>query len=143
VPPYCPVYHRSNGSLAQRSTAKAEETELQCANSAQQSRAVVRGAPDSEQYLSGAAPDCPVPLEDKASNGHVRSNPNGWVTWLAPIDSSPTPTVVWWLRAINTPKHLHSNHPRIQHSSFNTRAKCNAPRHKSKPPIQSKSSIQF
>jgi hypothetical protein len=32
-------------------------------------RAVARGAPDSEQYLSGAAPDCPVPLEDKASNG--------------------------------------------------------------------------
>jgi hypothetical protein len=46
-------------------------------------RAVVRGAPDSEQYLSGAAPDCPVPLEDKASNGRQRSNPNSWVTWLA------------------------------------------------------------
>jgi hypothetical protein len=27
-------------------------------------RAVVRGAPDSEQYLFGTAPDCPVPLED-------------------------------------------------------------------------------
>ena len=25
----------------------------------------VRGAPDSEQYMSGAAPDCPVPHEDK------------------------------------------------------------------------------
>jgi hypothetical protein len=24
------------------------------------------GAPDSEQYLSGAAPDCPVPHEDKS-----------------------------------------------------------------------------
>jgi hypothetical protein len=33
--------------------------------------------------MSGAAPDCPVPLEDKASNGHLRPNPNGWVTWLA------------------------------------------------------------
>jgi hypothetical protein len=29
-------------------------------------RAVARDAPDSEQYLSGAAPDCPMPLEDKA-----------------------------------------------------------------------------
>jgi hypothetical protein len=29
-------------------------------------RAAVRGAPDSEQYVFGAAPDCPVPLEDKA-----------------------------------------------------------------------------
>jgi hypothetical protein len=46
-------------------------------------RAVARGAPDSEQYLSGAAPDCPVPLEDKASNGQKLPNPNGWVTWLA------------------------------------------------------------
>jgi hypothetical protein len=46
-------------------------------------RAVVRGAPDSEQYLSGAAPDCPVPLEDKGSNGRLHPNPNVWVTWLA------------------------------------------------------------
>jgi hypothetical protein len=58
-------------------------------------RAVVRGAPDSEQYQSGAAPDCPVPLKDKASNGQKLPNPNGWVMWLAhrtvsgaPIDSS-------------------------------------------------------
>jgi hypothetical protein len=29
-------------------------------------RAAIRGTPDSEQYLSGAAPDCPVPLKDKA-----------------------------------------------------------------------------
>jgi hypothetical protein len=29
-------------------------------------RAEVRGAPDSEQCLSGAAPDCPVPPEVSA-----------------------------------------------------------------------------
>jgi hypothetical protein len=29
-------------------------------------RAAARGAPDSAQYLSGAAPECPVPHEDKA-----------------------------------------------------------------------------
>jgi hypothetical protein len=29
-------------------------------------RAAVEGAPDSEQCMSGAAPDCPVPPEDKA-----------------------------------------------------------------------------
>jgi hypothetical protein len=29
-------------------------------------RAAARDAPDSAQYLSGAAPDCPVPQEDKA-----------------------------------------------------------------------------
>jgi hypothetical protein len=46
-------------------------------------RAVARGAPDSELCLSGAAPDCPVPLEDKISNGQKLPNPNSWVTWLA------------------------------------------------------------
>jgi hypothetical protein len=29
-------------------------------------KADARGAPDSEQYLSGAAPNCLVPLEDEA-----------------------------------------------------------------------------
>jgi hypothetical protein len=43
-------------------------------------RAVIRGAPDSEQCMSGAAPDCPMPLEDKASNGQKLPNPNGWLT---------------------------------------------------------------
>jgi hypothetical protein len=74
-------------------------------------RADARGAPDSEQYLSDAAPDCLVPLEDKASNGHLRPNPNGWVTWLAhrttsgaPIDSSHPQCLFWWLGDINTPQ---------------------------------------
>jgi hypothetical protein len=72
-------------------------------------RAVLRGAPDSEQCLSGTAPDCPVPLEDKASNGQKPPNPNGWVTWLAHRTvrcahrQQPSPTAMWWLRAINTP----------------------------------------
>jgi hypothetical protein len=53
-------------------------------------RAVARGAPNSEQYLSGAVPYCPVPLEDKASNSLQHPNPNDWVTWLsgAPNDSN-------------------------------------------------------
>jgi hypothetical protein len=51
-------------------------SEEQCA----QSQPPVRGAPDTEQCLSSAAPDCPVPLEDKASNGQKLPNPNGWVT---------------------------------------------------------------
>jgi hypothetical protein len=79
VPPDYPVHQRSNGYFAQRLLAKAEFQ----MNSARQSRAAVRGAPDSEQYMSGAAPDYPVPLEDKGSNGRLRPNPNGWVTWLA------------------------------------------------------------
>jgi hypothetical protein len=83
-------------------------------------RAVARGAPDSEQYLSGAAPDCPVPLEDKASNGQKLLNPNGWVTWLAHRTvrcahrQQPAPTAIWWLRAINTPT---TTTPSVQVSS--------------------------
>jgi hypothetical protein len=50
-------------------------SEEQCAQS--QSRPPEGGAPDTEQCLSGAAPDCPVPLEDKASNGRQLPNPNG------------------------------------------------------------------
>jgi hypothetical protein len=81
-------------------------------------RAAARGAPNSEQYLSGAT-------RSQCSNDRLRQNPNDWVTWLAhrtvsggapdcvrwrtglsgaPIDSSPSPTVVWWMRAINTPQ---------------------------------------
>ena len=41
----------------QRYSARTVRTEV---------RAAARGAPDSEQFLSGAAPNCPVPLEDKA-----------------------------------------------------------------------------
>jgi hypothetical protein len=112
-------------------------------------RAVVRGAPDSEQCLSGAAPDCLMPLEDKASNGQQLSNPNGWVTWLAHRTircahrQQPAPATVWWLRAINTPNHHHSIHPSIPHIAFNTRAIDFTPRHKSKRSIHSKSQIQL
>jgi hypothetical protein len=31
--------------------------------------------------LSGVAPDCPVPQEDKAPTVDLAPNPNGWVTW--------------------------------------------------------------
>jgi hypothetical protein len=45
--------------------------------------------------------------------------------------------------AINTPNHHHFKYPSIHYSSFNTRAIHNTPRHKSKPPIKSKSTIQL
>ena len=106
-------------------------------------RAEVRGAPDSEQCLSGAT-------RSQRSNGRLRQNPNGWVTWLAHRTvqcahrQQPTPMVELVVEGYKyPPNHLHSNHPSIHHTSFNTRAKCNTSRHKSKPPIQSKSPIQF
>jgi hypothetical protein len=89
-------------------------------------RAVVRGAPDSEQCLSGVAPDCPMPLKDKASNGQKLPNPNCWVMRLAHRtvsggapdclvrpSTAATPTACWWLRAINTPQP-----PPLQASKF-------------------------
>jgi hypothetical protein len=60
---------------------------------------------------------CPVPQEDKASNGRLLPNPNGWVTWRrteqCPVvhrtvrcahRQQPSPTAIWWFRAINTPQ---------------------------------------
>jgi hypothetical protein len=59
-----------------------------------------------------------------------RSEPNGLVTWLAHrIVFGGAPDC--------------SRHPSIHYISFNTRAIHNTPRHKSKPPIESKSPIQL
>ena len=101
---------RHNGRLQKRGRRATVHAEVS---------AVVRGAPDSEQCLSGAAPDCPVPLEDKPSNGQKLPNPNGWVTWLAhwavrcAHRQQPAPTAMCWLRAINTPQP-----PPLQASKF-------------------------
>jgi hypothetical protein len=70
--PYCPVHQRINGYFAQRSPAKAEDSDEQWAT--------VRGR--AEPPIRGAS-DCTGPLEDKASNGQELPNPNGLVTWLA------------------------------------------------------------
>jgi hypothetical protein len=119
VPPDCPVCQRSNGWAAQRSTPTVACKHEQCTDSSCRVRAVPEGAPDSEQYLSGAAPDCPVHQEVKSSNGRNRQNPNGWVTWLAHRTvryahrQTASPTAMWWLRAINTPQP-----PPLQASKF-------------------------
>jgi hypothetical protein len=137
VPPDCPVHQRSNSSFAQRSTAKAEESEQQCATVCGRAEPPVRGTPDCEQYLSGAASDCLMPLEDKASNSRQRPNPKGWVTWLAHRTvqcthrQQPSPTAWGLFWDINTPHHHHSKHPSFQHFTFNTRASSFTPRHNS------------
>jgi hypothetical protein len=128
-------------SADQMNSARTVHTEV---------RVVARGTPDNERYMSGAAPDCPLPLEDKASNGQKLPNPNGWVTWLAHRtvrcvhQQQPSPTAMWWLRAINTPNHHHSKHPSFQHFIFNTRASAFTPRHNSKEskPLQVPNSLQ-
>jgi hypothetical protein len=80
--PDCPVWQWSNGYFVQRLPAKAEDQSYSEEQSAQ-SQSRPSGTPDTEQCLSGAAPDYPVPLEYKASNDRQLPNPNGWVTWLA------------------------------------------------------------
>jgi hypothetical protein len=87
--PDCPVCHRTvrctSGAMAFRATidCKSAGQSYSAQTVRAEVRAVARGTPYSEQYLSGAAPDYLVPLEDKASNGQLLQNPNGWVTWLA------------------------------------------------------------
>jgi hypothetical protein len=66
-----------NGRL-QRTPAKA----LQCAYSLCRVRAAPEGAPDSEQCLFGAAPDCPVPQAVRAPTVEtVRTLTVGWRGW--------------------------------------------------------------
>jgi hypothetical protein len=75
VPPDCPVHKRSNDS----SVTVDCNGHLQKCYSARtvlaESEQTPNGAPDSEQYLSGAT-------WRQSSNGRNRQNPNGWVTWL-------------------------------------------------------------
>jgi hypothetical protein len=65
--------------------------------------------------LSGVAPDCPVPHEDKASNGRPALRPNGRMTWRRTghcpvahrtvrcvLRQQTSPTARFWLVAINT-----------------------------------------
>jgi hypothetical protein len=66
--PDCPVGHRtvrcdSRATAPQRNGRLTTE---QCADSSRRVRAAPKGAPDSEQYVSGAAPDCPVSQDVRA-----------------------------------------------------------------------------
>ena len=58
--PNCPVCQRSNGyfvpTVVCKGTVKANRARMR----AQKSEQAPEGAPDSEQDLSGAPPDCPV-----------------------------------------------------------------------------------
>jgi hypothetical protein len=77
--------------------------------------AEVRAAGQRGTGLSGVTPDCPVPHEDRASNGRPAPSPNDRTTWRrtghCPVAhqtvrcvhrQQPSPTSTIWLVAINT-----------------------------------------
>jgi hypothetical protein len=76
----------------------------------------------------------------------------GWRTGQCPVAhqtircahrQQPPPTACWWLRAINTPNHHNSRHPRFLSITFITRALAFTPRHNSKDQSLSKSPIHL
>jgi hypothetical protein len=71
-----------------------------------------------------------------------RSNPNGWVMWLAhrtvrwrtgqsgaPVDRQPSPTATLVVGAINTPQPPHFKASKFSANTFNTRASAFNTRH--------------
>jgi hypothetical protein len=90
-------------ATAQMVVCKRWTMREQCADSSRRVRTALEGTPDSEQYLSGAAPDCPVPQEVRAPTVKtIRTLTVGWRGWRtelsgAPIDSSPPQWLFWWL----------------------------------------------
>jgi hypothetical protein len=138
---------------AQWSSAKVWTVREQCA----EVKVGVRGAPDSEQHLSGAAPDYPVRHEVSAPMVRIfRTLTVGWHGWhtgqcpvahrtvRCALRQTASPTAMWWLRAINTPNHHHSKNLSFSDISFNTRASVINTRHNSKEskPLQVPNSLQ-
>ena len=74
APPDCPVHQRSNDYL--RATVDSDREQCSTVNAAE-----VRAVGQRGTGLFGATPDCPVPHEDKASNGRLAPSPNGRMTW--------------------------------------------------------------
>jgi hypothetical protein len=150
--PDCPVYHRTV-RCAKRSNGRQRNGRVQRSTD----NAIVRGlrVQESEQAKMAHRTvnrTCPVhhrTVRWTTCQKLQRSNPNGWVTWLAHRTvrcarrQQSSPTTILVVGAMNTPNHHSSRHPSIHYSSFNTRAIHNTPRHKSKLPIKSKSTIQL
>jgi hypothetical protein len=109
----------------------------QCVNSARTARAESEQAQKAHRTVNS---DCPVHHRTvwwPHLSDLQRSNPNGWVTWLARQTASPTATLV--IGAINTPQPPHFKASKFSANAFNTRALDFTPRHKSKDQILSKS----
>jgi hypothetical protein len=106
--PDCPVHQRSNDYL--RATVDSGSEQYRTVNAAE-----VRAVGQRGTGLSGVAPDCPVPHEDKASNSRPAPSPNDKMMWRptgqCPVahrtvrcahHQQPSPKATIWLVAINT-----------------------------------------
>ena len=107
---------RSNGSEAQRSTPT-----VACnVNNARTDRAESEQRSKVHRTVNSACPVRHQTVRCTKMSELQRSNPNGWVTWLAHRTvrcarrqtASPTSTLV--VGAINTPNHHTSRHPSFQ-----------------------------
>jgi hypothetical protein len=83
--PDCPVCHRTVRCTGGATAIYAQRLTLQ----SEQCKSDVRADGQRGTGLSGVGPDCPVPHEDKASNGRPAPSPNGRMTWRpSPADFS-------------------------------------------------------
>jgi hypothetical protein len=137
----CPVAHwtvRCTSGATTTSRQRSSAEGIKCATARTRVRAAPDGAPDSEQCLSGASPNCPVAQKTEAPTvgiqrpGDVAGAPDSvrWRTGLsgAPCDSSLHQTASLVVGAINTPNHppfmasKFSNFPHLTRAiAFNTR----------------------
>jgi hypothetical protein len=137
----CPVAHRTIRCACGVTTTSRQRSSIErieCATVHARVRAETGGAPDTEQCLSGAPPDYPVPQKTEAPTirihrpGDVAGAPDSvrWRTGLsgAPCDSSLHQTTSLVVGAINTPNHppfiasKFSDFPHLTRAiSFNTR----------------------
>jgi hypothetical protein len=92
--------------------------------------------------------DCPVhhrTVRWSQLSEFQRSNPNGWVTWMAHRTvrcahrQTASPTAILVVGAINTPQPPHFKASKFSNIAFNTRALDFTLRHKTKDQILSKS----
>jgi hypothetical protein len=87
--PDCPVCHRTVWCTGGATAICVQWSTLQ----SEQYKSDVRADGQRGTGLSGVAPDCPVPHEDKATNGRPAPSPNGRMTWRrtghCPVRQSP------------------------------------------------------
>jgi hypothetical protein len=129
-PPDCPVCQQSNDYSLQRSTATAAD------------RGTVKNSVRRVRVAESEA--------HQTVSGNVVAHRTVYSACLVAHRTvrcahrqQPPQRLLWWLRAINTPNHHNSKHPRFLSITFITRALAFTPRHNSKYQSLSKSQIHL